>query len=57
MERNPLTAKGHKRKKIAHWAILAQWPDCSGGLQKVHKELKHKFLTLCPLRLLCVLCG
>jgi hypothetical protein len=48
---NPLTAKGTKREEIAQRAILAQGPDCVGGL--LRKDLKgHNIndLSLRPLR-------
>ena len=55
---NPLTAKGTKREEIARWAILAQWPDCTGGLLcKIRKEFNINILSLCASRKLNVLCG
>ena len=53
--RNPLTAKGPKRLKIARWAILAKGPGCSAGvLRKVRKVpiaigIKTNALSLRPL--------
>jgi hypothetical protein len=41
---NPSTAEGTKREEIARWAILAQGPECVGGL--LRKDLYINALTL-----------
>jgi hypothetical protein len=43
-----VTAKGTKREEIARWAILAQGPDCVGGL--LHKDRKDLYINALTLR-------